>query len=86
MLEPRKNCSIPSFIFADDMFDIAFFSPILMAVVRRRSLGIQLRVRDFVERMNELAGHPIKTLALHRNLWVCEAADLNAWSFLQVAS
>jgi DNA end-binding protein Ku len=27
----------------------------------------------------------IETLALHRNLWVCEA-DLNAWSFLQVAS
>jgi hypothetical protein len=28
----------------------------------------------------------LKKKALHRNLWVCEAADLNAWSFLQVAS
>jgi hypothetical protein len=30
--------------------------------------------------------HEEGNLALHRNLWVCEAADLNAWSFLQVAS
>jgi hypothetical protein len=30
--------------------------------------------------------HKSEKGALHRNLWVCEAADLNVWSFLQVAS
>jgi dihydroneopterin aldolase len=28
----------------------------------------------------------LNRLALHRNLWVCEGADLKAWNFLQVAS
>ena len=43
------------------------------------------RIRELQAKIGQLTMEN-DFLALHRNLWVCEAADLNAWSFLQVAS